>query len=130
MNYFYLQKDIESAIDRWNNSQFDLSDIVLSLTDNGIFQGVKIYAIFSRKEILAIMRYFVCDFYKIKQELGIVGNYVDRFGNVFDKNYNPKRNKLALTLNDKQMKIKAIGVYKKIILDLEEIGFMMEKFRR
>ena len=68
MNYFHLETNKEIAIENWNNSQFDLCDIVLSLTDNAIPYGLKIYNIFSRDEIVDMMQFFICDFKKIKQD--------------------------------------------------------------
>jgi len=124
MKYFYPQPDINNAINKWNESQFDLIDIILSLTDNHIWIGAKIYAVFCRQEVLNLMQYYECDFYKIKQELGIVGDYVEREGNIYCKDYNPKRHNNVLTLSVKEMKSKADIIYKDIIGDLAMIAKM------
>ena len=122
MKYFYNQPNSDIAINQWNNSQFDLIDIVLSLTDNHIRIGAKIYAVFCRPEVLNLMKYFECDFSKIKQELGIVGNYVKRRGNIYSKHYNPERCNNAITLSTKEMKYLANIVYKDIMEDLAMIA--------
>ena len=122
MYYFAFEKNQYIAIQEWNNSQFDLCDIVLSLTDNGIIIGSKIYYIFCRPEILNIMQCFVCDLNKIKEDLGIIGNYIERSGNVYFRNFNPKRNNNALSLPIKEMKKRASIVYKKLMFDLQTIA--------
>ena len=122
MNYFCYQANSDVAMYYWNDSQFDLSDIVLSLTDNNIRIGAKIYAIFCRPEVLNLMQCFVCDFTKIKQDLGIDGDYVERRGDVYSKCFNPVRNKEVLTLTINEMKIRAREVYENIISDLSAIA--------
>jgi hypothetical protein len=122
MKYFYYSGINELAIQQWYNSQFDLCDIVLSLTDNHILIGARIYAIFCRPEVLNMMQYFVCDFAKIKSDLGIIGSYVERDGNIYSKCFNPIRNKEALTLTIKEIKIRAREVYKNIMSDLSAIA--------
>ena len=57
MKYFYYQAQKDIAIQHWENSQFDLCDIVLSLTDNHILIGARIYAVFCRPEVLNLMKY-------------------------------------------------------------------------
>jgi hypothetical protein len=41
MKYFRFSQSEEESKDFWDNSQFELSDIVLSLTDNQIIEGLK-----------------------------------------------------------------------------------------
>ena len=122
MKYFHYCNDKGFAIQQWNNSQFDLSDIVLSLTDNDIFIGAKIYAIFCRPEVLNLMQYFVCDLNNIKRELGIEGDYVGRNGNLYSKSFNPSRNTIALKYSRTEMKEIATSIYKNIMLDLKTIA--------
>ena len=122
MNYFGCQPNSYVALYYWYNSQFDLSDIVLSLTDNNIWIGSKIYAIFCRPEVLNLMQYFICDFTKIKKDLGIVGDNIERQGNMYSKHFNPIRNKYTLTLTIDEMKIRAKEVYRNIMTDLSAIA--------
>lgn len=124
MNYFYYEPNKNLALEVWGNSQFALADIVLSLTDNRIVWGGKIYSVFCRDEVLNIIQYFVCDFVKIKQDLG-VGNYVKREGNVYNKYFNPKRNIDALKYTKQQMEQRAKVVYKNIMQDLYYIGKLL-----
>ena len=121
MHYFSLAQSANHAITTWNNSQFDLCDIVLSLTDNNIMIGAKIYALFCREEVLSLMQLYVCDFNKIKQDLGIVGEYTERKGNIFAKDFNPQRNPVVLALTPTQMQYFASTVYNNLMQDLKEI---------
>jgi hypothetical protein len=122
MKYFYYQPQKDMAIQHWENSQFDLCDIVLSLTDNHILIGARIYAIFCRPEVLNLMKYFICDFIKIKNDLGIVGSYVERAGNIYSKTFNPLRNTYVLHYTYREMGNRAKYVYKNIMSDLSKIG--------
>ena len=83
--------------------------------------GVKIYAIFIRLKSLNFMQYFICDFNKIKTELGIVYHYFKREGDIYSKDFNPKRNYKALSLTKIEMEKKAKKIYTKLIQDLETI---------
>lgn len=122
MRYFHYEPNRDISIECWNKSQFDLCDIVLSLTDNHIFIGTKIYAIFCRPEVLNLMRYFICDFNKIKHDLGIIGEYAERDGNIYSILFNPGRNREILTLSVNEIKNRAKYVYNNIIFDLNEIS--------
>ena len=121
MKYFYYEPNIDIAVQQWENFQFDLTDIVLALTDNHIFIGAKIYAIFCRPEVLNLMKYYVCDFAKIKEDLGINGNYVKRQGNIYSKTFNPTRSMHAITFSIDEIKNRAKNIYKNIMLDLSSI---------
>jgi hypothetical protein len=121
MYYCKFETDKNISLKKWNNSQFELADIVLSLTDQKITYGAKIYAIFLRPEILSLIEHLSFDFAKIKTQLGINGFYVDRNGDVFSENFNPKRNYTALTLSKQEMKKQAKLVYLNIFKDLVEI---------
>lgn len=127
IRYFTFEIDTDEAIKKWEESQYDLSDIVLALTDRRIFYGAKIYAIFCRKEVLNLMQCFVCDFTKIKIDLGILGDYVERAGNVFAHTFNPKRNNKSITLGLEAMRQRAKLVYKHLMLDLESIATMLNE---
>ena len=96
--YFVLANSQKEAIDYWNNSQYDLADIVLALTDNGIFEGMKFYSVFKHEGFLALMNIFKFDFNLAKKELGINGEYVERGGDIYAEDYNPKRNPQVLTI--------------------------------
>ena len=95
--YFVLADSQQEAVDYWNNSQYDLADIVLALTDNGIFEGMKFYSVFRHEGFLALMNIFKFDFQLVKKELGINGEYVERGGDIYAEDYNPKRNPQVLT---------------------------------
>ena len=125
MRYFYYEEDSKTAEKIWNQSQFELGDIVLSLTDQGINTGEKIYAVFCRDEVLAITKYFICDFSKIKTYLGINGNYIERRGDIYSKTFNPRRNPKVLTLSADEMKTRADEIYKYIMKDLNLIAKML-----
>lgn len=122
MNYLNYEIESNVAIKKWYSLQYDFADIVLSLTDNDIFEGAKIYALFSRNEVLNLMSWFSCDFIKIKQELGIIGDYIVREDDIFSNDFNPKRKKDALTLSSFEMSIQAQIIYQKIMQDLEELS--------
>ena len=122
MKYFKFSQSEEESRECWENSQFKLTDVVLALTDNGIIEGLKIYELLSKPEILNSMDFFICDFDSIKERLGINGDYVEREGNVYSKNFNPKRNPSVLTLNVQDMQIMAIDVYDTMLSDLQELG--------
>ena len=122
MKYFHYQPQKDMSIKQWDRSQFELCDIVLSLTDNNILIGSKIYAIFCRHEVLNLMQYFVCDFIKIKQDLGITGDYVKRCGDVYSRTFNPVRNIKTLSYTHNEMQSQAKDVYKNIMSDLREIA--------
>ena len=121
MNYLRFTEQKERAIASWNKSQYDLCDVVLSLTDQGIVIGGKLYHIFSKPEVLDMMQYFICDFSKMKQDLGIVDNYVERDEDIYSSDFNPKRNVKALTLNTIDMRKRSKIVYRKFFSDLENI---------
>ena len=119
MRYFKYEPNFKLALLKWEQSQYDLSDIVLYLTDRNIIWGYKIYALFSQKEIRVLLNYFVCDLLKIKQDLGINFEYVERDGNCYSQNYNPKRDILKPASAGIQSLAKV--VYNQILQDLEEI---------
>ena len=112
--YFVLAKSKQEAIEYWNNSQYDLVDMILAMVDNNIKEGAMIYEAFKTKGFLAMMNVFKFNFELAKKELGIVGEYVERGGNVFDEKYNPKRNPSALTLKKEELQKKAKYVYDQI----------------
>lgn len=122
MKYFRFSQSEEESRDFWDKSQFDLSDIVLALTDNKIIEGLKIYQLLSKPEILNSMIFLICDFGAIKERLGIIGDYVERKGNVYSNNFNPKRNPSAITLSVQDLQIMAIDVYDTMLSDLKEAG--------
>jgi len=87
--------------------------------------GAKIYTIFSRPETWTLIQHFICDFNKIKNKLGIVGNYLTREGNILSKNFNPKRNKRVLFVSIKEMENIANNIYINLMQDLETIGTLI-----
>lgn len=122
MNLFKRATSEQEAFDYWSASQFELSDIVLSLTDNLIKNGMKLYSVFKNEKFLTLMRYYTFDFAEVKKYLGIEGNYVERAGDVYDAKFNPKRDKSVLTLNRDEMKLRSKNVYDKILRDLSKLA--------
>ena len=101
--FFTLADSQKEATEFWNNSQYELADIVLALTDNGVFEGIKLYSVFSHEGFLALMNIFKFNFDLAKKELGINGEYVERGGDIYAKDYNPKRNPNALTITGAEL---------------------------
>ena len=120
--YFELAKSTKDAVLYWEKSQYDLSDIVLALTDNLIDEGLKLYTIFKSQNFLAIMNLYKLNFAFLKKELGITGNYVERTGNIYSKMFNPPRHKETLSLTGNDLQIAAIKVYDKFISELNKIS--------
>lgn len=109
--YFILANSQKEAIDYWNNSQYELADIVLALTDNGIFEGMKFYSVFKHEGFLALMNIFKFDFNLAKKELGINGEYVERGGDIYAEDYNPKRNPQVLTITGAELASKGKDLF-------------------
>ena len=110
--YFILADSQEDAVEYWRNSQYELTDIVLALTDNGVYEGMKLYSAFKNQGFLALMNVFKFNFDLAKRELGINGEYVERGGDVYAQDYNPKRNPKVLSITGKDLAIKAKEFYK------------------
>lgn len=121
LNFFHRASSEEESLYLWERSQYDLIDIVLFLTDNRIKLGVKFYSLFSRIEIKNLMRFYWCDFVKIKNILGI-DEYVVRGGDIYAADYNPKRNKINLNFSQKLLLIKAKKIYSDLLIDLHTIS--------
>ena len=119
MNYFEYESNQSVAIEKWNTSQFDLTDIVLYLSDRHIIWGIKIYSLFCKEEIKVLLNYFSCNFEQIKKDLCITGDYVERGGNIYSKTFNPKRN--MKIKEPKNLNLRAMRVYDKILIDIEKI---------
>lgn len=120
--FINLANSVEEAQNAWKNSQFEIADIVLSLTDNKCsMAGTHLYSIFKNEEFMKMMIMYTCDFKLIKDILGISGDYVERTNNPFDENFNPKRNPSVLTLDKKQMDERAFEIYNHLI---EEINYI------
>ena len=109
--YFILANSQKEAIDYWNNSQYELADIVLALTDNGIFEGMKLYSVFKHEGFLALMNIFKFNFNLAKKELGINGEYVERGGDIYAEDYNPKRNPQVLTITGAELASKGKDLF-------------------
>lgn len=119
MRYFKYEYNTEIAILTWTKSQFDLVDIILYLTDRNIIWGHKMYKLFWAEQVRFLLNYFICDFKKIKNDLGVPSVYVERDGDVYSKEFNPKRNKWLPS--HKNLDICAMVVYDGILQDLEAI---------
>ena len=125
MHYFVFERNRTKALLSWKLSQFDLCDIVLSLTDNKIKTGIKIYELFTMAEVKAVLPFFICDFKKIKADLQIL-DYVERKGDVYSKNFNPKR-LYKITTPKPILEENANKVYINILNDLEKIAHIATK---
>ena len=119
VNYYKLTSSQTEALEYWKKSQFDLADIVLALTDQGIFEGFQFYDIFKRDEYAAMMNVAMLNFALIKQKLGINGEYVERKGDVHSENFNPKRNFRVLKYMDEELKKRATEVYDEFMKSTE-----------
>ena len=118
--YFNMAKSQEDAVKHWLKSQYDLTDIILVLTDNGILEGHKLFGFFRLEEVSAIMNIYKFNFKLAKSELGINGKYVDRSGDINSADFNPKRNPEVLTLSGEELKQKAVIVYKTILKQFKQ----------
>lgn len=127
MRYFNFEQDEARAVETWNNAQFDLADIVLFLTDNGIMLGAKIYAVFNRVEVKNLLKYFIFDFDAVKKDLNI-SEYVEHEGEVFSKSFNPKRKSINRNISKTELEKKAEFVYWSIINDLKIIAKKLQHF--
>ena len=115
--------DNEVAKKAWSDSQYDIADIVLSLTDNNNLEiGVKLYTIFTFEEFLKIVNFFTLDVKIIKKMLGINGNYTEHTGDVFSPTFNPKRNKSVLTLDSEEMGKRAKDIHNQLIKEMKDIA--------
>ena len=121
--FITLANSLENAVTTWKNSQFDIADIVLSLTDNKCGKaGTHLYSVFRNEEFLKMMYMYTCNFQLIKEVLGINGEYVERAGDPYAKNFNPKRNPEVLTLDAKQMDERAWEIYQHLIDEVNYIA--------
>ena len=118
--YFNMAKNQEDAVKHWFTSQYKLADIILSLTDNGILEGHKLFGFFRLEEVSAIMNIYKFNFKLAKSELGINGKYVDRSGDINSADFNPKRNSEVLLLSGEALKKKAKIVYQTILKQFKE----------
>ena len=119
--YFELANSQEDAVEYWNKSQYDLTDIILAMTDNGIFEGHKLYALFKLEVFNAVMNVCKFNFKLVKNELGISGDYVERGGNVYASDYNPKRNPQVLIFSGEELQKRATEVYKTILEQFKKV---------
>ena len=125
--YFILADSKKDAIETWNKSQYELTDFILAMTDNGIVEGAMIYEAFKTEGFLMLMNMFKFNFALAKKELGINGEYVERGGDVYKQDYNPKRNPKVLTLSKEEMQVKAKEVYAEITKQLQKLAEAMKK---
>lgn len=121
MNFLNPAPSHEIAVKNWNGAQFDLSDVILSLTDNGLEVGAKMFLAFKNPAFLKLMEMYSCDFESMKKYLGIEGDYVIRAGDVYSADFNPKRNPSVLTLSKDEMSIRADKLYEKLIDEFKAI---------
>jgi len=110
--YIEEAKDSNEAVLYWNDSQFEVGDILIALVDNQILEGAKLYALFTNKDFGIVMSMFKIDFQAIKEDLGIYGDYIERKGDIFSTDFNPKRNINALTKKGKDLALSARKFYK------------------
>lgn len=129
--YFEMAKSQDEAVKYWYKSQYNLSDIVLAMTDNGVFEGHKLFGFFSLEAVSAMMNIYKFNFKLVKKQLGINGNYVDRSGDIFAKDYNPNRNPDVLTIKGDEFKERAEKVYWAIIDEFKEVSNkLMEEVKK
>ena len=127
-NLLTFNNDVNYNNKKWKSSQYNLSDVVLSLTDKNPYgAGLKLYTLFNYDAFLNVVQYYNCDFDSIKKILGINGEYVERKGDLYSPTFDPKRNANVLTLPQKEMEIRAEKIYKDLIQELNEISKIIDK---
>ena len=119
--YFKQANSLKEAVEYWDSSQFELTDIVLALTDHKIDVGLKLYMLFSKQDFLDIMKIFKFNFKQVKEELGIWGEYVERKGDIYSKTFNPKRNPSVLKLELGKLPERAQEIYDEILAELSDL---------
>ena len=127
-NYYKLTSSQDEALEYWKKSQYDLADIVLALTDQGIMEGLQFYDMFKREEFLAMMQVAKLNFALIKKKLGINGEYVERKGDVYSENFNPKRNFKVLKYMDEDLKKVAKEVLDEFMKNTEGLANYIASF--
>ena len=125
--YFLATKSSQEAVDDWKQSQFDLADIVLALTDNNLLVGHKLYHLFKNEAFCAVMTLFKFNFKLVKQELGIRGEYVERGGDIYSPTFNPARNPEVLKYDRNKLKEASKTTYNGIIKEFKEISKIIIK---
>ncbi len=95
--------------------------MVLALTDSGVIEGVYLYNMFRSEDFLKAMNVFKFNFALAKEELGIHGEYVERAGDIFSEDFNPKRNKEVLKLSGEELEEKGKEVYEAIFSEIKKI---------
>lgn len=113
-------KNEDEAQKNWQNSQFEIADIVLSLIDKKTDEGLLLYSLFGCESFLKLMNFCICDFKLIKNYLGINGNYIERKGDIFSNDFKAVKHPEVLTLSTEEMQIKAKNVYNKIIKEIHK----------
>ena len=119
--YFEQANSLEEAVEYWESSQYDLSDIVLALTDHQIDVGLKFYMLFSNKNFMDAMNGIKFNFKQVKEELGIWGEYVERKGDVYSETFNPKRNSSVLKLDLAKLPERAQEIYNEVVAELNDL---------
>lgn len=127
-NLLNFEPNPEIAVKTWQNSQFEIADIVLSLTDNKQKDaGLKLYSLFQNESFLQLMHIYTCDFKAIKTILGIKGEYVERKGDVYSNTFNPKRRNGILTLDSNEMGKRGLKIFDALMAELEVIAKEIQK---
>ena len=122
LNFYGVKKgQQEEAVKMFEDSTFDMLDIVVSLLDIGLAkESTLLTSVFENEVFLALMNAYTCNFKAIKKILGINGEYVERNGNPKDTNFIPKRNAKVLSFKAEEMQERAKKVYDELILEINE----------
>lgn len=125
------EPDHDIAVKTWDNSQFDIADIVLSLTDTGNLEsGIKLYSVFKHEQFLQVMNLYTLDVKIIKQILGINGAYVERKGDVYSDKFNPKRNRSVLTIKPKEMDKRAKDLFAQLVKEMQDLAKLSARYSK
>ena len=114
LKYSELAENAEQAVKHWDNSQYDLSDMVLCLTYHALKDGLVIYEIFKTEGFMELSSMFMFNFKKAKNFLGIAGDYVDRTDDYTKREFNPKRHPEVLIYPYEELKKRGHELYEDI----------------
>ncbi len=126
-------KNLEEAKKFWDDSAYDVLDIIFALADNGLQkESLKISQIFSEDNLMKNLTVFDFNFPKIKAFMGIPKEYVSRNVKLKEgmKNINLPRDKTLLQFPKKEMKIKVDEIFSIFNDDLEELKEIIKKFKK
>ena len=135
MKLKYFSIDPQNAVKYWNDHQFDLSDILTSMINAGMEEGMQLYNTFMNQNVLEFMKVAKFNYKLAKKNMGISGEYVERKENDLQNLTPPKFNSDAIVVSKEEFIQNAKLVYEQIIDELKTIGeyginFMQKKIKK